>query len=381
MLAAGLMRNVPRGAPLSEQGGRLRGVMDLAAGHYPRFLFGLPIGKLLPVFHFHETTADALEPAFRYLAENGYRTVVSDDAARLVREGRHPGPRTVMLAFDDSWASLWLVVAPLLERYDLRAVTYTIPARLQDAAAPRPTMAVGPADVEAADRAENPFVTWPELRALSASGRVDVQSHTWSHSMIFTGGNVIGVADRDFSREPLTIHPRLNAGAPPEFLAPSRLGHPLFARRSRMSDGRRFWPDAETCARAEAFVADRGGWAFFDRPSWRKDLSPIVQAIHGRWESDAERRDEIERELSDAREELEQRLHTPVRHVCLPWGVTGAATSAALARLGYVTAFANRLSGRMAVAAGDDPFFLKRLHSRHIFALPGHGRRMFTTLA
>jgi peptidoglycan/xylan/chitin deacetylase (PgdA/CDA1 family) len=354
--------------------------MDLGAGNYPRFLFGLPVGKLLPVFHFHQTTADALEPAFRFLAENGYRTVVSDDAARLVREGRHPGPRTVMLAFDDAWASLWLVVGPLLERYDLCAVTYTIPARLQEAVAPRPTMASGPVDAEAADRAENPFVTWPELRALSASGRIDVQSHTWSHSMIFSGRSVIGVADRDFSREPPIIRPRLNAGTPPEFLAPSRLGYPLFARRSRMSDGLRFWPDAEACARAEAFVADRDGWAFFDRPTWRKDLSPIVDAIPGRWESDAERRVEIELELVVAREELERRLQTPVRHVCLPWGVTGAVTRAALERLGFVTAFANRLSGRLAVAAGDDPFFLKRLHSRHIFALPGRGRRVFTTL-
>jgi len=43
------------------------------------------------------------------------------------------------------------------------------------------------------------------------------------------------------------------------------------------------------------------------------------------------------------------------------------------------TAFANRLSGRMAVAAGDDPFFLKRLDNRHILALPGQGRRVFTT--
>jgi len=45
-----------------------------------------------------------------------------------------------------------------------------------------------------------------------------------------------------------------------------------------------------------------------------------------------------------------------------------------------VTAFANRLAGRLAVAAGDDPFYLKRLDNRHIFALPGTDRRTFTTL-
>jgi Polysaccharide deacetylase len=372
---------VPPGAPLDEQGGRLRGLMDLAAGHYPKFLFGLQVGKLLPVFHFHQATVDTIEPAFRYLHENGYRTVVSDDVARLVRQGHHPGPRTVMLAFDDAWASLWMVVGPLLEKYDLRAVTYVIPGRLQDAEALRPTIVNGPVDAAAADRADNPFVTWLELRALSASGRVDVQSHTWSHSMIFAGSKVIGVVDHGFGLEPQIIHPRLNGGRTPEFLAPSSIGHPMFLRRSRMSDGRRYWPDLEACARVEAKVQAGGGETFLDRPHWRKELLPLFEAIPGRFETDAERDNEIEQEVTFARDEIERRIGTPVRHLCLPWGISGAVTRAALERMGMVTAFANRLSGRLAVAAGDDPFFLKRLDNRHIFALPGHGRRTFTTLA
>ncbi|MEO7191064.1 MAG: polysaccharide deacetylase family protein [Vicinamibacterales bacterium] len=376
------MPNVPPGAPFDEQGGRLRGVLDLAAGRYPGFLFGLPVGTLLPVFHFHQTTAAVLEPAFRYLAENGYRTVLSDDAARLVREGRHPGARTVMLAFDDAFASLWLVVGPLLEKYDLRAVTYAIPARLVDAPEVRSTGTDGPVDAAAADRADNPFVTWPELRALSDSGRVDVQSHTWSHSMIFSGQTVTGVVDEAFGREPSIIHPRVNAGTQLEFLQPSRLGHPMFARRSRMSDGRRFWPDADASARIERVVEAGGGAAFFRHAGWRRELAPLLEGTFpGRWESVAEQRHEIESELSQSRDELEARLKKPVRHVCLPWGITGATTRAALERLGFASAYANRLSGRLAVAAGDDPFFLKRLHSRHIFALPGRHRRIFTTLA
>ena len=81
-------------------------------------------------------------------------------------------------------------------------------------------------------------------------------------------------------------------------------------------------------------------------------------------------------ELSAAREvELQAKLGTPVDHVCLPWGVSGPTTRAALERLGFVSAFANRWSGQYAVRAGDDPFFLKRLNGRHIFALPGKRRR------
>ncbi len=268
-----------------------------------------------------------------------------------------------MLAFDDAWASLWLVVEPLLRKYDLRAVAYAIPGRLTDATAVRPTIETAPVDAAAADRAAQPFVTWPELRALAASGRVDVQSHTWSHSMMFTGDRVLGAVGPAFADEPRLNRPRLDATGPPEFLEADRTGHPLFPRRSRMSEGRRFFPDPDACARSEAFASGSRG---SDR---------LVTRVAGRWETEADQDAEIDRELRDARDELQTRLRAPVRHVCLPWGVSGPRTRRALERLGFASAFANRWGGRFAVAAGDDPFFLKRLNGRHIFALPGRGRR------
>jgi len=363
------MRYAAPGAPFDERGGRLRGVLDLAAGRYPAFLFGRDVGRVLRVFHFHESTAEALEPVFQYLVENGYRTVTSDAAARLARDGTHPGDRTVMLAFDDCWSSLWLVVAPLLEKYDLRAVAYAIPARVVDADRPRPAAGVTTAAARAADEARDPLVTWPELRAMSSSGRVDVQSHTWSHSMIFTGEKVLGSVDAAFAQESRLNHPRLNTGDPPEFLDGDREGFPLFARRSRMSDARRFVPDLESCARAEALAAGAKG------------SGGLVARVDGRWETETEQDAAIEHELARGRDELQARLATSVRHVCLPWGVSGDRTRRLLDRLGFASAFANRWTGRFAVAAGDDPFYLKRLHSKHIFALPGRGRRSFTMFA
>jgi hypothetical protein len=355
------MLRVPRGTPFAERGGRLRGALDLAAGHYPGFLFGLAVGRLLPVFHFHEETAASLEPAFEYLVENGYRTVGADDLGRLVRDGRHPGPRTVMLAFDDAWASLWLVVAPLLDKYDLTAVSYAIPWRLREAGTLRPRDG-SQADPVLADRGPNPFITWQELRALSSSGRVDVQSHTWTHSMIFAGDRPLGIVDETFAGEDPLSRPRIERSGAPTFLGPDRRGAPLFARRSRMSEARRFFPDPDAWRAVEEH--SRG----------------LTSPFPGRWESDGERRAAIEAELVNARDELSARLRTCVRHVCLPWGVTSSAAREALERLGFRTAFANRIRGRLAVAAGDDPFFLKRLHSRHIFALPGRGRRVLVTL-
>ena len=76
--------------PFGEQGGALRGVIDLVCGRLPRFVFGGPVGALVPVFHFHDETRADLEPKLQYLASNGYRTVTADDVARFVKGGPLP---------------------------------------------------------------------------------------------------------------------------------------------------------------------------------------------------------------------------------------------------------------------------------------------------
>ena len=354
--------------------------MDLVAGRYPSFLFGFGLGDLLPVFHFHEATPAVFEPACRYLVENHYQTVTTEELSGLVRDGRTPAPRSVMLAFDDARASLWSVAGPLLKRYGLKAVTYAIPARMRDAERVRPTLD-DPAGVGVPGEPDDPFVTWPELKSLSISGLVDVQSHTWSHSMIFSGEQAIDVVRPLEKADDELARPRVNDSDPPAFAGPDRLGFPIFPRQSRMSSARRFFPDDARMSAVETFVATHGGAAFFRSVSWREELQPHLRAITGRWETDAERERAIEHELVAARDTLEARLGTRVRHVCLPWGVTSPLTQALLERLGFKTAFANRLKGVFAVRAGDDPFFLKRLANRHIFALPGRGRRPFFTFA
>ena len=96
-------------------------------------------------------------------------------------------------------------------------------------------------------------------------------------------------------------------------------------------------------------------------------------------ESEDARRTAIEEELDRGRSVLNDALRTQaVNHVCLPWGVSSADSAAALKRLGFRTAFANRLRGVHAVRRGDDPYWLKRLPNKHIFRLPGRGRRIWS---
>lgn len=356
--------------PFNERGGRLRGCLDAVTGRFPRFVLGGGVGAdTLPVFHFHDEARADLEPKLRYLAENGYRSVTSDDIAQFVA-GRLPhDPRRVGLCFDDAWASVWTVAAPLLGEYGLTAIVYAIPGRMGDAEG-------------------GPFVTWSELRALHASGAVDVQCHTYSHSRVFCSTEVVGYVTPDYRETPLLNRPQLRASPSLEFVTPEDLGAPLYTARSRMSDARRVLLADEVRRRCVEHVTREGGARFFERPAWRAELDAIARSdsqdvrVGGPRRPSVEsvdaQRGAIEEELDRGRSALNDQLRTrTVNHVCLPWGVSGAETVAALGRLGFQTAFANRLRGVHAVRRGDDPYWLKRLPNRHIFRLPGRGRRMF----
>lgn len=368
--------------PFSERGGRLRGVLDVLLGSYPAFLFGGSVGRLLPVFHIHDVTPASLEPRLRYLVENGYRTVTSDVIARLVRDGVHPGPRSVALCFDDALESLWRVGAPLLRRYGLSAITYAIPGRIATAATTRPTIDDGAAQVDAPTAAGSRAVTWPELAALQQSGVVDVQSHSHTHAMIFCGSHLDGFIEPGFEHQDWLAQPFVGEGGQVRYLTPDDLGAPLFVRRSRFADGPRFFDDPTARERCMAYVRSQGGPEFFATTGWRERLRQVLGKPGGTLESAEEQARAIEDDLDRSRVELDARFGPgTVRHVALPWGVTSAVTRRALARLGFSTAFATRIGGRYAVAHGDDPYCLMRLHERFIDCLPGRGRRFFFTAA
>jgi hypothetical protein len=364
------------GIPFDERGGRLRGVLDLAAGRYPQFVFGGGLGTYLPVFHFHEVTASELEPKLTYLAENGYRTVVSDDIATLALGGKHPGPRSVALAFDDAHATFWTVAAPLLKRFGFRAILYAIPARVEEATAVRPTLELDPSLASAVPAGPR-YATWPELRALNDSGVADIQSHTWSHSMIFTEARLVDFVGPDYGGT-IPLNRPLVSDAPLAWAEPEALGTPIYAHRSRMADGLRFVPDAEAVTRCRQAVGSGGGAAFFARSDWKRTLESVA-GTGGHYETPGDRERAILEELDRSRATLCERLRTTsVRHICLPWGVAGTVTLEALRRTGYETAFSNQLAGAFAVSAGDPPYRLKRLSNRFIAHLPGATRSCFS---
>lgn len=371
---------VPRGALGLRHANGLRGLVDLVSGQHPPFLFGFPVGATVPVFSFVSTKRDELEPALAYLAANRYHGLTAADVVAVMSGLKIPAPRAVALMFDHARASLWTIAYPLLKQYGLRAIAYAIPGRVDDAPAVRKSLDDDPGDPMVADAGSQPFATWPELREMVSSGWVDVQSNSWSHSLIFRNGHRVDIVRPDREPESVLERARMSLGDPPTFVGPEQLGYPLFAVASRLSDVRQYLPDPEGLGRVEAFVAERGGRAFFNSPSWQRELMPRLRSIRGRHETETERRQAIEHELVAAKDTLESRLGSPVRHLSMPWGVCGRIAAELAPKVGYESVVVDRWIGPYAARPGTDPFRLKRLPAQHVFALPGEGRRAFRTL-
>jgi hypothetical protein len=198
--------------------------------------------------------------------------------------------------------------------------------------------------------------------------------------MMYASAEITGFVEPGFAREPMLnrplTSPSVNGTA--QFLSPDDLGSPIYVRRSRMSDGRRFIPDSRAEARCRDIVATSGGAEFFRCGDWRMTLSKAAAGAAGRWETDEERAAAIRDELVHGRELLDAKLAPhAVRHVALPWGIAGDVTRSMLASTGHATAFAERPLRRRGVRAGDDRYGLMRLNGKFLTCLPGKGRTWF----
>jgi len=347
--------------PIRERESFWREKAELFGGKWPAFVFGLGKKNVLPIFSFSRVTRQELERYLVYLMENGYRTLQSAEMEDVLVGKRKPGPREVVLCFDHAWASLWTIAAPLLERYNFRAITYAIPGRIPELKTLRPIWGEAGHD-PAVDYTETPFCSWLELKTLQERGQLDIQSNSWSHGKIFSNEKFLKLVEPE-TTFPYLSWPMINdPGEELRFLSRSHMFHPILPMRSRLSDGMRHVVDNLV---VKAIHDDPDAAAFL----FKKYLLQI--------ETEAERKQAIRHELIRSREVLEERLGQPVHQICFPWGICGKVAFSLLEESGYRSAIADRMAGKYALTPSQSPFKIGRLPYPYIRALPGAPRKLY----
>jgi peptidoglycan/xylan/chitin deacetylase (PgdA/CDA1 family) len=103
--------------------------------------------------------SDRFERQLQYLVEQKYQLVKAGDLVNSLRTGQNNPGKTAVITIDDGYLDAYEYVFPLVEKYNL-IVNLMVPTGL-----------VGSPG----------YLTWPQLKEMTASGLVYVYSHTRSH--------------------------------------------------------------------------------------------------------------------------------------------------------------------------------------------------------
>lgn len=156
----------------------------------PPAIYGCPTtsDSAILVFAQHAPGPQYLEPKLRHLAENGYEAVTTWEFDQWLAGLWKPQRPSVMLTFDDGLKAFARNTLPLLQTYGFRSVLFVCPGLVDMATA---------ADDLGARLASKTILTWDELRSLSNTGMVDVQSHgMWHNRVAYSASARAGAADR-----------------------------------------------------------------------------------------------------------------------------------------------------------------------------------------
>lgn len=140
----------------------------------------------LPIIMYHNITTingmagkynvlkDRFENDLKYLKENGYTTITTQDLYDYVNGDNNLPKKPIMLTFDDGYESFYVYALPLLEQYEMSAVVSIIGSYTDE---------YSKTDDH---NVEYSHLNWEQVKELSQSPYVEIGNHT--DDMHKTGG-------------------------------------------------------------------------------------------------------------------------------------------------------------------------------------------------
>jgi hypothetical protein len=336
------------------------------------------------VFGHLSLPVDLFERQLQYLERKGFQTVTLYDVHAYLRGTGSLPQRAVALTLDDGYLDNWVHAFPLLKKYGMKATIFVATDFVDPFAGCRPTLEdVWAGRLERRDLTWWGHLSWDELHALQASGLVDIQSHTRTHTWYFVGDRIVDFhhpGDQyvwlEWNRNPGQKHSWLTR----DFRGGVPWGTPVYEYAQTLL-GKRYRDDPELARRTTAFVAEQGGERFFARPAWREALQELAAGYRarcgstGRHETDDEHAARLHDELAGSKQLLEERLNKPIDFLCWPCGdYSPALQRLAVGACGYLATVNVQ---KVANQPGDDATELRRIVFGQDYAGPLRSHLIF----
>src|SRR5690606_23999078 len=122
----------------------------------------------------------------KFLSKEKYETLHLDEWYRLQDSPDEINNKQIVLTFDDGYLDNWVYAYPLLKKYKLKVTIFVKPEVVDPSEQVRHTIAdVWKGKKEAGESDSLGYLNWEEIKALDASGVMDIQSHSMSHNIYF----------------------------------------------------------------------------------------------------------------------------------------------------------------------------------------------------
>lgn len=140
------------------------------------------MGLQVPVLLYHRvdhsndfiaTKPDVFRQHLQYLAERGWRSMSLKEFEAFSKAGQDLPERRFLLTFDDGYDSLAHTAAPIMEEFEFSGVAFVCPHFMARHGVAHP--------VRQEERHKG-FLNWEQARSLQASGTLEFQSHSHTHS-------------------------------------------------------------------------------------------------------------------------------------------------------------------------------------------------------
>jgi hypothetical protein len=320
------------------------------------------------------TPAGLFEGQMRLLREKGWTTISLDELHAHMATGAAVPDKPVVLTFDDGYRDNRTCAYPILKKYGHCAVIWMstdfvdprgdLPPTLDDVWAGR--LAVRDLDREG-------YLSWAEMREMTASGHIEIQSHAKTHTWYFSGPRIVDFhrpAGVDRYRVPQWLiwnhfPDRKYASMDGAMADRISYGTPIYEHEKSLIT-RRYFEDRNLTERLVQTVAAGGGAAFFGRPGWRERLLAAADAFgprNDRTETEDEYRARVKAELVESREKIEAGVGRAVQFLCWPGGGRSALTRRLAVEAGYVATTTRYEDRRFKNVFGEDPHCISRIGS------------------
>jgi len=146
------------------------------------------MSKSLPILLYHHVspgraiTPQVFEDQLRWLKEQKIQALSLEKCADRLTSRSVDEKRCCAITFDDGYLDNWVYAFPLLEKYRMKAAIFVITDRAEEGAErPRSTQGGTVPDTAHHEREPGSFLNWAEMKAMRASGLVEIGSHSCSH--------------------------------------------------------------------------------------------------------------------------------------------------------------------------------------------------------